>query len=93
MDAIKQLIVGVSTSPRVVAAARALLLYAIPILATLLVGYLNTITDPRFYGVALACVPFVRALAEGLIDQIRKPDQNAVNPTPVAGGGGRDLID
>ena len=91
MEGFKRVILGVAYSPRVVAAARALLLYGLPILITLIVGYLNTITDPRFYGIALLCVPLVRAIGEGIIDQL-KPDQNAINPGPVAGGADADVL-
>lgn len=85
MQAIKAVILGVAFSPKVVASARALVLYALPILVTLLVGYLNTITDPRFYGIALLCVPLVRAIGEGLIDQLGKATQNNIHPLPPAG--------
>ncbi len=85
LNSAKRLILGVAYSPNVVASARALVLYALPVAITLIVGYLNTITDPRFYGIALACVPLVRAIGEGIIDQVGKSTQNDVFPNPPAG--------
>jgi len=85
MDSAKRILLGVAYSPQVVASARALVLYALPVLITLFVGWANTITDPRFYGIALACVPFVRAIGEGLLDQIQKSTQNDSRPLPPAG--------
>lgn len=91
LDSAKRLLLGVAHAPSVVASARALVLYALPVALTLIVGYLNTITDPRFYGIALMCVPLVRALGEGLIDGL-KPNQNSVDPGPVAGGADPDVL-
>lgn len=88
MDELKRLLVGVGYSPKVVAAARAFALYAVPIGLQLLIGYLAGLSDPKWLGVPLASIPFIRAVGEALIDQLRKPDQNAINPPPVAGSGG-----
>lgn len=92
MDALKRLIIGVGHSPKVVATARGLLLYALPIGLQLLVGYLAGLTDPKWLGVPLASIPFIRAVGEALIDQLQKPEQNVVNPPPVAGGGDQELL-
>ncbi len=86
MTSLKRLLLGVAFSPKVVAAARALLLYGVPILITLFAGWANTITDPRFYGIALLCVPLVRAIGEGILDQANRPQMNAIDPPKVAGG-------
>lgn len=87
MNRAKQILIGVSTSPKVVASARAFALYALPIAIQLLVGYLAGLTDPRWLGVPLASTVLIRAVGEALIDQLQKPQQNAVNPPPVAGSG------
>ena len=92
MDWLKHVIVGVGKDPKVVAAARAFALYALPIAVQLAVGYLAGLTDQRWLGVPLASTFLIRAVGEALIDQLQKPQQNAVNPPPVAGGGARDLI-
>ncbi|HEY8599127.1 MAG TPA: hypothetical protein VIL85_11895 [Thermomicrobiales bacterium] len=85
MEGLKAVILGVGRSPRVVATGRALLLYAIPILVGLLVGYLNTITNPAYYGLIALATPFIRAVGEGLIDQINKSTMNSAYPRPPAG--------
>lgn len=91
MEGLKRIILGIEHSPQVVAAVRSLALYGLPILVTLIVGYLSAITDPRFYGLALLCVPLVRALGEGVIDSL-KPSQNDAQPTAVAGGADPDVL-
>ena len=91
MQRVKQVLVGVATDPAVVGAARAFALYALPLVTALLVGYLSGVRDPKWAGVALAAVPVIRAL-EGAVDRALKPQANAINPPPVAGGGDRDLL-
>ena len=85
MDAIKQIIVGVSRRPAVVATGRAFLLYGIPVFLVLLTGWVQQITDPTYYGLALAAMPLIRAVAEGLLDDLKKRTQNAPRPNPPAG--------
>lgn len=81
MDAIKRAFVGIGTAPAVVAATRALLLYALPLGVVILIGYLNSITDPRYYGLVALATPLIRAVVEAIIDQVKRPA-----PPPDAGG-------
>jgi hypothetical protein len=91
MNRMRQVLVGVATDPLVVGAARAALLYLLPIAAAAGLAYVQGWSDPRY----LPLVPFLVALiraAESAIDRSLKPDQNMVNPGPVAGGGDRELL-
>ncbi len=86
MGKIKALIVGIAHDPQFVGAARAFAFYVLPILASLLVGWLSGITDPKWLGVPLAAIPFIRAL-EGALDRVLKSTQNDTYPQPPAGAG------
>jgi hypothetical protein len=91
MNRMRHVLVGVATDPLVVGAARAALLYLLPIAAAAGLAYVQGWSDPRY----LPLVPFLVALiraAESAIDRSLKPDQNMVNPGPVAGGGDRELL-
>jgi hypothetical protein len=90
MQRVKAMLVGVGYSPKVVAAVRGFLLYAIPIGVPILVAYLSGLRDPKWLGLPLALVPVVRAVGEAALDQLSKPLQNSPNPPPVAGSGGGD---
>lgn len=90
MDGFKRLVIGVGHDPKLVAAVRAFLFYVVPLGTPVLVAWLAGLNDPRYLGIPLALVPVVRAGAEALLDQIRKPDMNQVNPPPIAGSGGPD---
>lgn len=76
VDRFKAVIVGVGHDPAVVARARAVALYGIPIGVSLLIGWLNHITNPAYYGLVAVLSPLIRAVGEALIDQINKPGQN-----------------
>lgn len=86
---LKELLVGVRTNPQLVALFRALLAYYLPGAIAAIVAYIGHWTDPRLLGL----VPFLLGgmrLLEGRLDAWLKPDQNAVNPPPVAGSGNGD---
>lgn len=91
MSELKHFIIGVGHDPKIVGATRAALLYLLPIGVAALVAWLTALHDPRWLWLA-TLIPLIRAVEGYAIDQLRKPDQNAVNPPPVAGGGNRDLI-
>jgi hypothetical protein len=89
MQRIRQVLVGVATDPLVVGAARAALLYLLPIAAAAGLAYVQGWSDPRY----LPLVPFLVALiraGEAAADRSLKPGQNAVDPKPVAGSNGGD---
>jgi hypothetical protein len=91
MNRVKAVLIGVATDPLLVGAARGLCLYLLPIAAAAGLAYVQGWSDPRY----LPLVPFLVALiraAESAIDRSLKPDQNMVNPGPVAGGGDRELL-
>lgn len=87
MDWLKQVFIGISKDPLVVGAFRAVVLYVLPIGAAAGVAYLNEWTDPRLVPLVPLLVALIRA-TEAAIDRSMKPQQNAVNPPPVAGGPG-----
>jgi hypothetical protein len=88
---LRGLLVGVGTNPQVVALFRALLAYALPGTVVAATAYINHWTDPRLLPLVPVLLAAMRA-AEGRLDAWLKPQQNAVNPPPVAGGGTVDLI-
>lgn len=73
MDRFKRALIGIGTAPAVVAATRAVALYLLPVLAGLLIGYLNSLTDPRYYALVALLTPFIRAVVEAIIDQVKRP--------------------
>ena len=89
---LKQLFVGVLANPQLVGLTRALILYVLPIAVGAAIAYINSWTDPRLVGLVPILIGGIRFL-EGEVDKRLKPDQNAVNPPPVAGGGSTDLKD
>jgi hypothetical protein len=90
VNQLKALFVGVAKDPLVVGAFRALVLYVLPIGAAAGIAYAQEWTDPRLVPLVPLLVALIRAL-ESAIDRSLKPDQNAVNPPPVAGGGADEL--
>jgi hypothetical protein len=89
MNRVRQVLIGVATDPLIVGAARAALLYLLPIAAAAGLAYVQGWSDPRY----LPLVPFLVALIrafEAAADKSLKPRQNQVNPPPVAGSGGGD---
>jgi hypothetical protein len=89
MQRIRQILIGVATDPLIVGAARAALLYLLPIAAAAGLAYVQGWSDPRY----LPLVPFLVALiraGEAAADRSLKPGQNAVDPKPVAGSNGGD---
>jgi len=88
---IKALFVGVGHDPQFVAAFRQFVLYVIPVVVTLGYGYAEQITNPVYYGLAMAFLTFVRSI-EGVLDRVWKRDQNAINPPAVAGGADPDIL-
>jgi hypothetical protein len=91
MDWFKQVLVGVAKDPFVVACARAVVFYAVPVATAAGVAYLNEWTDPRLVPLVPLLVAIIRAV-EGEFDKANKPGQNNIDPKPVAGGGDRGLI-
>lgn len=91
MESIKRLVIGIEHDPKVVAAARAALLYLLPLGVGALIAYVSAVTDPHWLWLA-TLIPLIRAVEGYALDQLHKPDQNRVNPPPVAGGGGPDLL-
>lgn len=90
MSKLRALFVGVARDPLVVGATRAILLYLLPVAVMALVAYVQGWTNPRLVPLIPAAIALIRAL-EAAIDRALKPEQNAVNPPPVAGGGDPDL--
>jgi hypothetical protein len=84
MQQLKRIFVGVEHDPRVVGAARALLIYLLPIGLEWLVGWLAGL-PPQWAALLIPEVPLLRALEGAILDQLTKPTQNAVYPTPPAG--------
>lgn len=82
---LRQLLVGVGANPQVVALFRALLAYVLPGAVFSATAYINHWTDPRLLPLVPILLGLMRA-AEGRLDAWLKPQQNAVNPPPVAGG-------
>lgn len=83
MARLKRILIGVSTDPQLVASVRALVLYALPIAAELLIAWLSGISDPRWIGVIPVTVTVIRAL-EGAVDRALKgPQANDPKPAPV----------
>lgn len=87
MDRLKSILIGVGHAPRVVAATRALVLYALPLALSILVAWLAGLTDPRLLGIPLVTIPLVRALGEAVIDEVHRGGENvppggATPPSP-----------
>jgi hypothetical protein len=89
MNRVKQVLVGVATDPLVVGAARAALLYLLPIAAAAGLAYVQGWNDPRWLPIVPFLVALIRAF-ESAVDKSLKPGQNAVDPKPVAGSNGGD---
>lgn len=83
-DTLRQIFLGVSRRPAVVAATRALLLYLIPLGVLWAIGYLNSL-GPAYYGLTTLLSPLIRLVGEGLLDEIKKATQNDPRPIPPAG--------
>ncbi len=77
---LKDLLVGVATSPQVVGIFRALLVYVVPVALGSAVAYVNGWTDPRLLPLVPLILGGLRSL-EAAFDNWRKPHQNE-------GGGG-----
>ena len=88
MGELKALLIGVERDPKVVAAFRAALLLGVPIAVSALVAWLGDLTDPRWLWLPGIGIPLIRAVGEGVLDQVKKPHSNEANPPPVAGSGG-----
>jgi hypothetical protein len=89
--AFRQLVTGALADPTLVGLMRGLLFYVVPLALGGALAWVGGWTDPRL----LPLVPLAGGLirwAEGRFDRWQKPQQNAVNPPPVAGGGDRGLI-
>lgn len=87
--AFKQILVGVSTDPQLVATMRALVAYVIPTIVGAAVAYVQGWTDPKLLPLVPILIGAIRII-EGRIDQTTKPMQNQPNPPPVAGSGAGD---
>lgn len=85
-QAIQRVILGVSTAPAVVAAARSVVLYLLPLGVGALIATVAAISDPRWLWLT-ALLPLVRALEGALLDQVWKSSQNDRYPAPPAGQG------
>jgi hypothetical protein len=88
--AFRQLIVGVEADPQLVGLARALIFYSVPIGLAAATAYLGHWTDPRLVPLVPVALGAIR-IVESQFDSWQKPDQNRVDPPPVAGGGDADL--
>jgi hypothetical protein len=89
MNRVKAVLVGVAHDPLVVGAARAALLYLLPIAAAAFLAYVQGWTDPRWLPVVPFLVALIRAF-EAAADRSLKPLQNQTDPPKVAGSGGGD---
>lgn len=87
---VKRLIVGVGHDPLVVSAVRGLAYVAAPMAIDFAIVYVAHSTNPVLLSLAPSLSGLLRVV-EGAIDRALKPDQNAVNPGPVAGGGDEGL--
>lgn len=76
MDRLKSILIGIGHAPRVVAAIRALVLYALPLAISILAAWLAGLTDPRLLGIPLVAIPLVRALGEAVIDEVHRGGEN-----------------
>lgn len=85
--AFKQIIVGVSTDPQLVATMRALVAYVVPIGIAGAIAYVQEWTDPRLLPLVPLLIGAIR-IVEGRLDHLAKPGQNNINPPTVAGSGG-----
>jgi hypothetical protein len=85
--AFRQILVGVAADPQLVGIMRALVAYIVPIGIGGAVAYVQGWTDPRLLPLVPLLIGAIRVI-EGRLDGIAKPEQNAVNPPPVAGSGG-----
>lgn len=84
--AFKAILVGVATDPVLVGLMRGLLVYILPIASGTLLAYVNGWTDPRLLPLVPLLIGAIR-VGEARVDKWLKPQQNAVNPPPVAGSG------
>ena len=83
----REMLVGVVTDPALVGLFRALLAYTLPIAVAGILAYLGNLRDPRLLGAVPILIGIVRVV-EGKLDQIAKPQSNAIDPPKIAGSGG-----
>ncbi len=76
MDRLKSILIGIGHAPRVVAATRATILYALPLAIGILAAWLAGLTDPRLLGIPLVAIPLVRAIGEAVIDEVHRSGEN-----------------
>lgn len=84
--AFDRIVKGVTTDPELVGLMRGLLIYVLPSVFALVAAYIADWRDPRLLGIAPIALGFLRWL-ESRMDKALKPQQNDINPPPVAGGG------
>ena len=89
--AFKQPVTGALADPTLVGLMRGLLFYVVPLALGGALAWVSGWTDPRLLPLVPLAGGFIR-WAEGRFDRWQKPQQNAVNLPPVAGGGERGLI-
>jgi hypothetical protein len=89
MNRVRQVLIGVATDPLIVGAARAALLYLLPIAAAAGLAYVQGWNDPRLVPLVPLLVAFIRAF-ESAVDRSLKPKMNQIDPPKVAGSGGGD---
>lgn len=92
LPSLLQTLRGVEVDPRVVGIVRGLALYYLPIGVGALVVWVNGWTHPLLVPAVPGLIALVR-LAESAMDRALKPQQNMINPPPVAGGGSEELLD
>ena len=90
LPTLKQAFVGVNVDPRVVGLVRGILLYFLPLGAGAAVVWVQDWTHPMLVPIAGSIIGLIR-LSESGIDKWLKPEQNVINPPPVAGGGSPEL--
>lgn len=86
MNGFRNLVVGIGHDPVVVGAARAILIYLLPLAVATVVAYSEQITDPRLLPLVPLTIALLRAV-EAAIDQALRPTQNDTRPVPPAGAG------
>lgn len=80
LDRLKAILVGVGHDPKVVASARMVAFYVIPLAVEAYAAWAFGLHDPRLLGIPAATVALARAVGEGLIDQLKQGRADAAIP-------------
>ncbi len=88
---LQQALIGVKVDPQVVGLLRGIVVYFLPIAVASTLVWVRGWTSPILLPIIPTVIALIRLL-ESMIDAHLKPQQNVVNPPPVAGGGGPELL-